>query len=266
MSTFTGRLDQLEAQLQAFIEGKLARLSPLRGDQDNLARRLVASMRAGAISSGDGVLQAPDRFTVLAHPSQAEALGDDLKLLAELADLLQAIGKEANLHFAQPPLVSITPNEEVALNRIEIVARFSEKSLGKTTDLLGPDESENQTLPPNAFLIVNGTEILSLDQSVINIGRRSNNHLVIDDPRVSRQHAQIRASRGRYEIFDLDSTGGTFVNKQRITKSVLHPGDVISIAGVPLIYGQEMAGSMGSTQKYTPPEEADPPSTESTPA
>ena len=56
MNTFTGRLDQLEAQLQAFIEGKLARLSPLRGDQVNLARRLVSSMRAGAISSGDGIL------------------------------------------------------------------------------------------------------------------------------------------------------------------------------------------------------------------
>lgn len=257
MSTFTGRLDQLEAQLQAFIEGKVARLSPLRGDQVNLARRLVSSMRAGAISSGDGILLAPDRFTVLAHPAQAETLGEDLKLLTELADLLQAIAKEANLHFAQPPMVSITSNEDVALNRIEIIARFSEESLGKTTDLLGPAENDQQIIPPNAFLIVNGTEILSLDQPVINIGRRSNNHLVIDDPRVSRQHAQIRASRGRYEIFDLDSTGGTFVNKQRITKSLLRPGDVISIAGIPLIYGQETAGSMGKTKKYTPPENLD---------
>ena len=266
MSTFTGRLDQLEAQLQTFIEGKLARLSPLRGDQVNLARRLVSSMRAGAISSGDGILLAPDRFTLLVHPSQAEALGEDLKLLTELADLLQDIGKEANLHFARPPVVNITPNEDVSFNHIEIIARFSEESLGKTTDLLGSTDNEQQIIPPNAFLIVNGTEILGLDQPVINIGRRSNNHLVIDDPRVSRQHAQIRASRGRYEIFDLDSTGGTFVNKQRITKSVLRPGDVISIAGVPLIYGQETGESMGKTKKYIPPEDADSHSTESHPS
>ena len=257
MNTFTGRLDQLEAQLQAFIEGKLARLSPLRGDQVNLARRLVSSMRAGAISSGDGILLAPDRFTVLAHPSQAEALGEDLKLLTELADLLQDVGKEANLHFAQSPMISITSNEDVAINHIEVIARFSEKSLGKTADLVSPEDNNRPIIPPHAFLIVNGTEILNLDQPVINIGRRSNNHLVIDDPRVSRQHAQIRASRGRYEIFDLGSTGGTFVNKQRITNSVLRPGDVISIAGVPLIYGQETAGSMGKTKKYTPPEDDD---------
>ena len=63
--------------------------------------------------------------------------------------------------------------------------------------------------------------------------------LVIDDPRISRNHAQLRAIKGRYVIFDLNSTGGTFVNAQRTSQSVLYPGDVISLAGVPLIYGQD---------------------------
>jgi pSer/pThr/pTyr-binding forkhead associated (FHA) protein len=65
------------------------------------------------------------------------------------------------------------------------------------------------------------------------------NQLVIDDPRVSRTHAQLRAIKGRYVVFDLNSTGGTFVNGQRTSQSALYPGDVISLAGVTLVFGQD---------------------------
>jgi len=65
------------------------------------------------------------------------------------------------------------------------------------------------------------------------------NQLVVDDPRVSRYHAQIRYVRSHFTIFDLNSTGGTFVNGQRTTQSVLYPGDVISLAGMPIVFGQD---------------------------
>jgi hypothetical protein len=257
MSTFTGRLDQLEAQLQDFIEGKLARLSPLRGKQDNLARRLVSAMRASALSTGDGILLAPDRFTVLVHPSQADAIVDDTALLVEFANLLQEIGKEANLHFIKTPVVNIAPNDDVPVDQVDVITRFSEGALGQTSTLGDSPQVEDGSLPLNAFLIINGIQIFPLDKPVINIGRRSNNHLMIDDPRVSRQHAQIRASHGRFEIFDLESTGGIFVNQQRVTQSVLHAGDVISLAGIHLIYGQEI--SLGKTRELTPSPDNDEP-------
>ena len=253
MSTFTGRLDKLEAQLQAFIEGKLARLSPLRGQQENLGRRLVMAMRAGTISTGDGTLLAPDRFIVLANPKQADLMQGDLPMLKEFAALIREVGAEAGLHFVQPPEVVISANEDIPEHQVEILARISESALGSTTDMTGPQGPEGAAFPEHAFVILNGTQIYALEQAVVNIGRRSDNHLVIEDPRVSRHHAQIRAVNGRYEIFDLESTGGTFVNRQRITQSVLHPGDVISLAGVPLIYGQEASGSLGETQEYLPP-------------
>jgi hypothetical protein len=257
MNTFTGRLDQLEAKLQNFIEVKLARLSSLRGSQGHIARRLVTSMRAGTISSGDGILLAPDQFTVLAHPSQAETLCEEPDLLIGLANMIEEIGIEAGFNFGQHPEVKITANEDVAVNRVDIVARISDKALGNTTDLSSKPVKNLNSIPPNAFLIVNGREVFPLTQPVINIGRRSSNQLLIEDPRVSREHAQIRAAHGRYEIFDLDSTGGTFINKKRITHSVLRPGDVISLAGVSLIYGQERSRSVGNTKKFSPTNESD---------
>src|SRR5574339_383918 len=101
------------------------------------------------------------------------------------------------------------------------------------------EPEKTDAIPENAFLIVEGVKVHPLKEAVVNIGRRLENHLVIDDPRISRNHAQLRAIKGRYVLFDLNSTGGTFVNGQRTSQTVLYPGDVISLAGVALIFGQD---------------------------
>ena len=92
-----------------------------------------------------------------------------------------------------------------------------------------PQEAEE------AFLVVNGIDIFPLKQPVTSIGRRLDNVLVLNDPRVS-GHAELRSFQGRYVIFDMGSTGGTYVNGKRVTDSVVYDGDVISLAGVHLIF------------------------------
>ncbi len=106
-------------------------------------------------------------------------------------------------------------------------------------DLQAKPDDDVATVPEDAFVIVDGIRVIPLTQPIVNIGRRVENTLVIDDPRVSRTHAQLRAINGRYIIFDLNSTGGTFINGERVTQSILYPGDVISLAGADLIYGQK---------------------------
>jgi len=50
-------------------------------------------------------------------------------------------------------------------------------------------------------------------------------------------------------IFDLDSSAGTWVNGKPVRQQALQPGDVILLAGVPMVYGQESQG-LGETQEY----------------
>ncbi len=90
----------------------------------------------------------------------------------------------------------------------------------------------------NAFLIIDGVQIVLLDKPVTTIGRKKDNHIIINNPHVSRQHAQIRHIQQRYHFVDLNSKVGCSVNGERITQAILQPGDVISIGGVPLIFGQ----------------------------
>jgi pSer/pThr/pTyr-binding forkhead associated (FHA) protein len=88
-----------------------------------------------------------------------------------------------------------------------------------------------------AFLIVDGQRAVSLERAVTSIGRKSDNHIVIKNEHVSRYHAQIRNIKGSYVVMDLESTVGTSVNGQKVSQAFLKQGDVISVGGIPLIFG-----------------------------
>ena len=249
----TMKLTQLEAQLQALIESSAARLFPGGKVQGDLAQSLVAAMRAGVQIEPDGMALAPNRFNVYAHPAQAKRYRHNQGVLDELADTLYQAGLEAGLRF--PGRLTLVVHPDPAMdpgNKVHIQAEMIPAQLGDTTQTptesrVGLSESHVEIVPANVFLIINNTDVFALTRPVVNIGRSPNNHLVIDDPRVSRVHAQLRLSQGQFVISDLDSTGGTFVNRRRIRQQVLKPGDVISLAGVPLVFGQEGGPAGGQT-------------------
>ena len=110
-----------------------------------------------------------------------------------------------------------------------------------TPDLIPAPANEPEPLPKNAYLVLQGTRVIPLNQPLIKIGRQLDNNIILEDPRVSRSHAQIKIVNDHYMIFDMNSTGGTFVNGRSINESVLYPGDVVSLAGVVFIFSQEMS-------------------------
>jgi len=115
------------------------------------------------------------------------------------------------------------------------------------TDLNGPDHS----IPDNAFLVIKGTRSVPLKAEIIKVGRHHDNTIVIDDPRISRHHVELRAINGHFDVFDLNSTGGTFVNGMRTNQAILYHGDRISLAGVELLFTQN-APLSGRNHQDTP--------------
>ncbi len=74
------------------------------------------------------------------------------------------------------------------------------------------------------------TASLPLPAKALRIGRTSDNDLVLSDVEVSRHHAELRKSpTGGYEIIDLGSTNGTYVNGQQVAAAVLTENDLVSI-------------------------------------
>src|SRR6202030_287030 len=68
----------------------------------------------------------------------------------------------------------------------------------------------------------------SLDQPTIAIGSHPSNDVVIDDTTVSRRHATITRKPDGFELADLGSTNGTFVNGRQVRKPItVKSGDEI---------------------------------------
>ena len=74
------------------------------------------------------------------------------------------------------------------------------------------------------------TARMPLPAKVMRIGRTPENDLIVSDLGVSRKHAELRKSQsGRYQIIDLGSHNGTFVNGSRVEQAELTEDDIIAI-------------------------------------
>jgi hypothetical protein len=238
-------LDALESRLQTLLEINLLKYLPGYKVEERIFQQLATAMR-NSLRDLDGTIFAPNDFVIIAHPSIITRWNSEPRLMPDLAKALQSAGEESGFHFLSNPVVSSAEDTHVPEDRARIIASFSGGSFPETRGLpieFQPDDS-TENIPANAFLVLDGTKIFPLDLPVLNIGRRLSNQVVINDKRVSRTHAQLRVTKGRFAVFDLNSTGGTFVNGQRINKSILYPGDVISLAGVTLIYSQDLLSGL----------------------
>ncbi|HUM26943.1 MAG TPA: DUF3662 domain-containing protein, partial [Anaerolineales bacterium] len=233
-------LKELEARLQALIEVDLLKILPSRKVEDVIVQKLAAAIQLNTTTATDGSVIAPNVYTLIVHPSEA-AKWQDQQLLTILLHSISAVAQEAGFKVTISPTITISTDEKLPLNDAQVVASYRIEPMADTnaTPLDTGNLEDYSKIPENAFLIVEGVKVFPLKLPVINIGRRLDNQLIIDDPRVSRNHAQLRAIKGRFVVFDLNSTGGTFVNGQRASQVVLYPGDVISLAGVALIFGQD---------------------------
>jgi hypothetical protein len=235
------RLDQLEAKLQSLVENQLAGILPGIKAEDRIIQKLAAAFKQNIVEHKDKETVAPNVFTLIVAAESAP-IWKEPRTLEALRNIISTAGSEVGLAFTSKPTITITTDDTFSADEVSVVASHKLEPLEETHGMETNSEEEigaKDSIPENAFLIVEGVKVYPLKESVVNIGRRLENHLVIDDPRISRNHAQLRAIKGRFVLFDLNSTGGTFVNGQRTSQTVLYPGDVISLAGVALIFGQD---------------------------
>jgi pSer/pThr/pTyr-binding forkhead associated (FHA) protein len=100
----------------------------------------------------------------------------------------------------------------------------------------------SQTLALWARLVLTleaGSRSFPLSMESQTLGRSSKNDIVISDPVVSTFHARIDRTPDGFNIVDLTSTNGTFLNGKRITTAILEPRDEVRFGGVKLVYLEE---------------------------
>ncbi len=101
--------------------------------------------------------------------------------------------------------------------------------------------SEGSEIPSPPSIPINSN---ILGKNIISIGREHDNDITIKNIRVSRYHAKLTKIGTAWQIEDLNSANGTYINGQKTGKALISEHDKIMIGGVPLdlvkIFSKEM--------------------------
>ena len=131
------------------------------------------------------------------------------------------------------------------LNLSSLRAVPDAKSSSQILDLLSPNEREIiEQIPGNCAMLISlagpgkGSRFL-LDRDSVKIGRDPLSDIFLDDITVSRKHCEItRNSNNQFEVCDLKSLNGTYVNTVTTAQSSLSQGDEIQIGKFRLTFFQ----------------------------
>lgn len=246
-------LKDLEDRLERWIEGSIIRLFRQQFPAGTLASQLAEAMKDGLRINEHGITHAPDHYRLTLNPETIDNLEISTPELAtQLSSGLANAARDQGILFVREPEITILPEPSISQWEIRVIAWHGTSPLEETHEMDVPIDKGELSYPVGAFLIIDGDRHFVLDRPVINIGRRQDNQIILDNALISRTHAQIRARHGRFMLFDLGSKSGTLVHGIAIKQHILRPGDVITIGDVQLVYGEEITSTADETIGFTP--------------
>jgi hypothetical protein len=247
-------IDRFENMAERLVEGTFARLFAGRLSPMKVAVHLERAIEDHQVCVPGGPAQAPNHYWIYLNPQDYDTLTKRDSPGREPAEAEQALARQitelvsqADLALEVPPVVHIESDDRVSPRDVRVEAELvlpqsdevERTRVMTAADMVQEERPAPQPPPGRPFLIVEGSRHVNLTQPVVSIGRALDNDVIIEDPRISRHHAQCRQRYGHYVLHDLESTGGTRINGYPVEECMLHSGDVVSFAGVEVIYGED---------------------------
>jgi FHA domain-containing protein len=241
-----GVLQAFERRLGGLVEGAFAKV--FKGDVQPVeiagALQREADDRKAVV--GQGRILAPNDYVVELGDHDygrleewAEPLGD------ELAAMVREHAAEAGYSFVGPVHVEFEHHPEVGTGVFRVrsnVAASTEPPAPPQAASTPPRPAPAGAYPDRPRLIVavgQDESAYFLSHPVTVIGRAAESDIRIDDPGVSRRHAELRYADGEVELIDLGSTNGLAVNGIPTLRAVLRDSDRIDVASTTLIFRRD---------------------------
>ena len=239
-------LRNLEAKIEGLVEGTFGRAFKSRVQPVELARKLAKEMNDNQTVSVSRVY-VPNQYAVFLSPDDREGFSSyEPALKKELSDYLLEHSRKEGLALLTRPQIDFKTDERLNLGEFGIQAmpleapsedepdsepRPSQADFGHTM-VYSPDREARRLVAPTpagrALLVGDGKRrVLGAGRTLI--GRSRNCDLTLEDPNVSRQHAELRQDGEGWVVRDLGSTNGVKVNGRRVEEVALQPDDVITI-------------------------------------
>jgi FhaA, N-terminal domain/FHA domain len=229
-----GIFARFEKKVEGAVSGVFARA--FKGDVQpvEIAARLQRELDAEAKLMSRNKRLVPNDFTVQLSQHDHDKLAPYASTLnAELATELRNHAREMGYMFNGPIKIEYELDSSLPTGRFTV----SSQAVAGITQRAGR-ASETAISRAPLVLEVNGTRH-PLQPPGLVIGRGSDADLRINDPGISRRHAQIRVSAAgpqvNIDIVDLGSTNGIMVNGQRVQQAALHEGSRIEIGSTRML-------------------------------
>jgi hypothetical protein len=224
-----GVLQRLEDRLEQLVSGAFARVFRSAVQPVELAAALQREVDSSAqILSRDRRL-VPNTFAVELSPADYDRLAPYGSTLSdELTDILRDHADDQSYVFTGPVSISFERTPELSTGRFHVRSAAT----AKVTAAFEPESTDWAVRRSGAVLEVNGVAH-PLDPPGLLIGRGTEAELRINDPGVSRRHAEIRVAPGdrvpQVSIVDLGSTNGLMVDGRRVEHAHLGDGSTVKI-------------------------------------
>ena len=219
-------LQKFEGRLERMVDGTLSKA--FRGELHpvEIGRRLTREMDLQRRLGVHGLI-APNAFVVHISTSDFDRFESFLDaLVRELEEAAREHARTEDYVFVGPVTVSILEDVRERRGRFAVVSEVEEGPSGLTA----------------ASIVLADGERVVLGPEPITIGRLPESTIVVNDPNVSRRHAELRPSGapGEYAVFDLGSTNGTKVNGLLVNGSqILRSGDEITVGATAIRFERQ---------------------------
>lgn len=231
-----GLLDRFEQRLDRMVNGAFARAFKAEVQPVEIAAALQREMddRAAVVSRGRTVV--PNVFVVDLSPHDHDRLSVYAGTLSEeLAGMAREYAEEQRYTFLGGTSVELTLDDdlETGLFRVRSEARAEVASTPQATR--APSASVVAPGSGHPHLVADHDVTHPLTHAVTRLGRGTDVDIRVDDPGVSRHHAEILLGR-EVLLRDLGSTNGTYVDGVQVGETVLHDGAVVQLGATRLTF------------------------------
>ena len=222
-----GLLDRFEQRVDRAVNGAFAKAFKSELQPVEIAAALTNEMdsRAAVVSRARTVV--PNVYTVIVSTEDYDRLSVyDETLVGEFAVMIRDYAQQQQYSFLGSVTVAMQPSEDSAQGTVEIISEARVDH--DVAPAAGPPAGSAPRLEGKL-----GT--FQLTRAVTRIGRGADSDIRIEDPGVSRHHAEVRIGSD-VVLRDLGSTNGTYVNGTLIAEQPLRDGAVITIGSTNLTF------------------------------
>ena len=255
-------LRNIEARIESLFEGLFGRAFRTHVQPVELARKLVKEMEDHRTISVSRVY-VPNEYTVyLSPPDREQFSGYEESLISELQDYLAENARRERYVLLSQPTVKLESDDDLAVGEFGIATRMVQAPKAPERD---DREPAPPVVEPGATMVYKpkapveteavSPEDLGLEREVVTlsgdgsrheiskrkivVGRSRDCDIQVNDPNVSRRHAELRQEGAAYWIVDLGSTNGLEVNGKRLQRAKLEDGDRITLGSTELVFRRE---------------------------